>query len=60
MAAMPQGWGTRWGAAFRTSRTPPTPLPSFPPPRWGAGVPLSSLAPPRMRAAASMGRLAPQ
>lgn len=38
----------------------PTPLPSFPPPRWGAGVPLSSPAPPSTRAAVSAGRLAPQ
>lgn len=61
----PQGCGTRWGAVLRSSRTPParpppTPLPSFPSPRRGAGVPLSSPAPPRTRAAVSMGRLAPQ
>lgn len=42
------------------ARPPPTPLPSFPSPRRGAGVPLSSPAPPRTRAAVSMGRLAPQ
>ena len=65
MAAMPPGlWHTAGGCPTQFQGDPrlptPTPLPSCPPPRWGAGVPLSSPAPPRTRAAVSTRRLTPQ